>query len=81
MYESTTHAMAFALLGEETKSTLEMVHTVSEYSARYTIWPHRCIKTKQIKHDKDNFMFSLLLKQRPNRLKAVEVGARDAATN
>jgi hypothetical protein len=42
---------------------LEMVHTVSVYQARFTIWSHGYIEKRQISQDRDNFTFSILLKQ------------------
>jgi hypothetical protein len=36
---------------------LEMVHTVSAYVASFTVWSHRCVKTRQIGTDMGNFVF------------------------
>jgi hypothetical protein len=46
-----------------------MVHTVSEYTAKFTILSHRCIQMKQIIQDMGNFIFSILPKQQQNGLK------------
>jgi hypothetical protein len=47
-----------------------MAHTVSGYAVRYTICSsQRCIQTKQVRQDMDNFIFLIMLKQKQNGLK------------
>jgi hypothetical protein len=43
-------------MGAEIKSHLEMVHTVSGYTARFTILSRRYIQTRQISQDMKNFI-------------------------
>jgi hypothetical protein len=63
-------AMSFVSMGKEIQLLyLEMVHTVSRYMARFTIWPHCCIQMRHMHQDMDNFIFSVLLKQQQNSLK------------
>jgi hypothetical protein len=38
-------AMAFASAGAEIKSLREMAHTLSGYTARFTIWSHCYVQT------------------------------------
>jgi hypothetical protein len=42
---------------------MEMVHTVTGYTARFTIWSHCCIQTRQMSQDMHNCIFLILLKQ------------------
>jgi hypothetical protein len=44
----------------------EMVHTVSGYKARFTVWSHRYSQIGQISRDMDNFISFILLKQQQN---------------
>jgi hypothetical protein len=61
--------MAFASAGAEINCHLEMVHTVSRYMVRFTIWSHCYIQMRQIGQDVNNFIFSILLKQQQNSFK------------
>jgi hypothetical protein len=54
---------------------LEMVHNVTEYTAKFTILSHHCIQMKQIIHNMGNFIFSILLKQKQNSLKTNQTKA------
>jgi hypothetical protein len=45
-----------------------MVRTVSGNTARFTIWSHRYIQTRQIGQDVDRPTFSVVLKQQQNGL-------------
>jgi hypothetical protein len=67
-----------------------MDHAVSGYTARFTIWSHRYIQTRQINQDMENFMFAILLKQHKTVWKPIKPRAygrnnamieRDAATS
>jgi hypothetical protein len=69
---------------------LEMVHTVSGYRVRFTVWSHRYIKPKKLNQNMDNIIFEILLKQQQNGLKTTKPRAygqgnamtgRDAATS
>jgi hypothetical protein len=74
-------AMAFATMGVEIKSSPEIVHTTSGYTARFSIRYHCRIQTKQISQDIDNFIFSILLKQQQSGLKTnPRVYGRNKAT-
>jgi hypothetical protein len=46
-----------------------MTHTVQEYKARFTIWSHSYIQTRQTSQDMESFIFAILLKQQQNALK------------
>jgi hypothetical protein len=48
---------------------LEIVHTVSRSMARFTIWSHCYIQTRQISHNMDNFTFFILLNKQQSGLK------------
>jgi hypothetical protein len=61
--------MAFAQVGAEIKSPPEMVHTVFGFTAKFTVWSHYYIQTRQICLYMDSFIFSILLKQQQNGLK------------
>jgi hypothetical protein len=53
----------------------EMVHhTVAEYIARFTIWSHRYSQVRQIRQDRDSFIFLILLKQQQNQPDQRRVG-------
>jgi hypothetical protein len=52
---------------------LEMVHTVSGYTATFTITSHRHIQMRQISQDMDNFISSILLKQQQKNLKTNQI--------
>jgi hypothetical protein len=47
---------------------MEIVHTDSGYTARFTVWPDRYIQMMQVSQDIYNLMFSIPLKQQQNCL-------------
>jgi hypothetical protein len=53
--------MVFISMDAEINHRLEMVHTVSGYTARLAIHYHRYIQTRQMSQDMDNFIFMIML--------------------
>jgi hypothetical protein len=63
IHESTTQQWRSRQWGRRLNDCLKMVNTFSGYIARFTIWSHHYILTRQIIQDVDNFIHSILLKQ------------------
>jgi hypothetical protein len=63
-YREHIRAMSFAAVVAEIKLHMEIIHTVCGYTARFAIWSHCYIQTRPISLDMDNYIFSVLLKQK-----------------
>jgi hypothetical protein len=60
-------------MSAEINRQLEMIRDLSGYEAKFIVWCHLHIKTKQISQDTEKFVFSVLLKQQQNGLETNQI--------